>query len=125
MNEGPIKVGRINRAIEKTVGADLGEDVAVYLEEEELNALVKKKPDSYLKAIEEEAVIIKKPDYACYSKEEESLFLFRQYLSPNGFVNIALVIKKEERWKIAGLFPINSERFKSISAKGKIIRVVP
>jgi hypothetical protein len=79
MNEienGPIKVGRVNIDVEKALGLVLTSDVSVYIGEEALNDLASRHPENYLSILEEIAKILKTPDFVA---SEELATIVREY----------------------------------------------
>ncbi len=82
--EEEILLGRVNRAVEKSLGLSLTSDVRIYGRQEHLDNLAKAYPNSYLGILEEiSGVILKEPDYVCYD-EAQSIFYFMETYWKNG-----------------------------------------
>ena len=100
--EEEILLGRINRAVEKSLGLSLTSDVRIYGRGEYLDNLAKAHPNSYLRILEEiSGVILKNPDYVCYSEDENVFYFLETYWRNGALAGVeAKVIQegKRKRW---------------------------
>lgn len=110
--EEEILLGRVNRAVEKSLGVSLTSDVRIYGKQEYLDNLAKAHPNSYLGILEEvSAVILKEPDYACYDEEENIFYFMETYWKNGSLVGVeAKVVPegKQKRWVFHSLRTIPS-----------------
>jgi hypothetical protein len=123
MENEAVKLGRINRAVEKALGVDLGNDVWIYMDEEDLDKMVAKWPSAYLARLEEASKIIKTPDYAAYSPSKKTLFLIKEYLRDGEFSKVALEIEKDKDWHLKLIYVLNALRTQEIDHDGGIKRI--
>ena len=93
--EKDIKIGRVNRGVERVLGLALASDVSVWMKEEDLNRLAKEKPDSYLKTIEGIQDILKVPDFVSYDDAEDCLFYVKEFFHNGRFRKVLVVVKHE------------------------------
>ncbi len=110
--EEEILLGRVNRAVEKSLGVSLTSDVRIYGKQEYLDNLAKAHPNSYLGILEEvSGVILKEPDYACYDEEENIFYFMETYWKNGSLVGVeAKVVPegKQKRWVFHSLRTIPS-----------------
>ena len=100
----PIKVGRIARAIERALDISLTGEVAIYMKEEEINAMAAKRPSSYLKQLEEIGSILKNPDFVCFDAEKETFVFTRSYIREGILNMVYLKVKRlQQRWYVHGI----------------------
>lgn len=120
----PIKLGRIPKNVERSLDTSFPIQPFVYIDESGANELARKKPDTYLKIVENVSILIKDPDFGGYDEKEKSLYLFRDYITKDGFrkAGVKLKIEKEE-WKLVELFASSDERVKSIQRKTRLKRI--
>ena len=98
MNEienGPIKVGRVNIDVEKALGLVLTSDVSVYIGEEALNDLASRHPENYLSILEEMAKILKTPDFVASDAKQTHLAYLRFYCRGSEFRKAFLFLTYE------------------------------
>lgn len=123
MEETSLKIGRVNRKIEKAVGHEFGKDVAVYLSNGALDELASKWPDVYLGRIEEMGRIISSPDYASYCAKRKTLFLIKEYLRNGEFRKVVMEIEDEGRLAMKMVYNLTESKAKEIAAENPIERV--
>lgn len=75
-----IKVGRISSAVERGLRITLASNPSIYLNEDFLNLLARKRPDSYPNDIEEISKLIKKPNFVFYLKENKEVVYAKTYI---------------------------------------------
>jgi hypothetical protein len=124
MDKEPVKLGRINRAVEKALNEDFGEEVWIYLLAEDLDKMASKWPTIYLSRISEAAKIIKSPDYAGYVEKKQTLYFIKEYLKDGRFQKVALSLVKEGQWHLKELFALNEEKSEEIAREGYLARVM-
>lgn len=107
-NESSIKLGRVNKSIERAISTNFIGDVFVYIKEEQLNAFAVSYPSDYLRRVTLIKDIITHPHYAAYIEEEQTIYLFRTYYKNGVFKTFALAIKKEECWEFLSLSKTSS-----------------
>jgi hypothetical protein len=123
MDQEPVKLGRINRAVEKALKEDFGEEVWIYLLAEDLDKMASKWPSVYLSRISEASKIIKSPDYAAYLPKENTLYFIKEYLRDGHFQKVALAVKKEGQWHLKELYALKEEESKRLAQEGFLARV--
>jgi hypothetical protein len=123
MDNEPVKLGRINRAVEKAIGVDLGEDVWIYMKAADVDEMAEKWPSAYLARLSEASRIIKKPDYAAYQQEKKTLFLIKEYLKEGEFTKVALEIEHEGQWHLKLIYALNALKAKEINTTSPLKRV--
>ena len=105
--EQPLKIGRIARPTERALGISLTGEVAIYMDDKDLDALVAKRPESYLSFLEELAKIIHDPDFVAFDAEKEELTYHKVFYKDGAFQAMYLLIKRRKdpiRWYYHGLF---------------------
>jgi hypothetical protein len=123
MDNEPVRLGRLNRAIEKAVESDLGPDVAVYVQNAELDSFASKWPEAYLTKLNEAGKILKDPDYAAYSPKKKTLFLIKEYLKDGEFRKVVLELEKENAWDLKLIYALTSEKAQEINSDSPLRRV--
>jgi len=123
MDSESVKLGRINRAVEKALGVDLGANVWIYMDEADLDKMAVKWPNVYLARLEEASRIIKTPDYAAYSATKKTLFLIKEYLRDGEFSKVALEIEKDKDWHLKVIYVLNALKTQEIDQDGGIRRI--
>jgi hypothetical protein len=123
MDNEPVKLGRINHAIEKAVAEDLGPDVAVYVQIAELDCFAAQWPQAYLTRLNEAGKILKDPDYAAYSPKKKTLFLIKEYLKDGEFRKVVLELARENAWDLKLIYALTSEKAHEINADCSLHRV--
>lgn len=84
--EEEIVLGRINRAVEKSLGISLTGDVHVYGAQAFLDDLAFSYPSCYLAMLEEiKATVLKKPDFAFYDEMNDNFYLVKTYCKKGVF----------------------------------------
>lgn len=121
MKEEPLRLARLAKAIEKALGVSLGDDVFVYLTDEDLREWVRKSPDRYLRRLEVLASYLRAPDYLAYVVTEKRLFLIKEILTEEGFEKITFEIVFEGRWHLKKVFGLTAERFQEIRALATVV----
>ncbi|MCI1244351.1 MAG: hypothetical protein LKG11_00095 [Bacilli bacterium] len=123
MGSESLKIGRVSRKIEKAVGHEFGDDVGVYLSNEELDAFARKWPKTYLGRIEEMGRIIAKPDYAAYCVKKRVLFLIKEYLKEGAFRKVAMEIGDEGKLSMRLIYNLSDLKAKEIASETPISKV--
>jgi hypothetical protein len=123
MEHESVKLGRINRAIEKALGVDLGENVWIYMEQDDLDQMASKWPSVYLSRLEEASKIIKTPDYASYAPKKKTLFLIKEYLREGEFTKVALEIEQDREWHLKLIYVLSALKTREIDEEGGIKRI--
>jgi hypothetical protein len=124
MEQEPVRLGRLSKALEKALGVDFGEDVFVYVSEEELRCLAKRWAESYLLKLEEAAKIIRCPLYAAYDGKNQRLYLLKEYVTSEGFKKAALEIVREGQWHLKRIFGLTPEKEKELALGLTIIPII-
>jgi len=122
----PIKLGRINKACEKALGLSLTSEVAVYMEEDDLNRLAIARPHDYLKTLEEIGAIIKRPDYVRFEKDKEEITYLKEYLQEGAFVKVAVCLSHcgtPKRWRFVKMYRLQDERARQLNSVSLFVRV--
>ncbi len=112
-----IAIGRINRAVERSLGLSLTGDVKVYGKEGFLDELAYAYPSSYLAMIEEiKGKILKKPDFAFYDEGMDCFYLAKVYCK-NGLFSFwearIVHVGTPKRWEIDFFGKMGSEKKRS------------
>ncbi|MFA6620613.1 MAG: hypothetical protein WCS90_05755 [Bacilli bacterium] len=123
MDKESVKLGRINRAVEKALGVDLGEDIWISMDAADLDKMAAKWPNVYLSRLEEASKIIKTPDYAAYSAAKKTLFLIKEYLRNGEFSKVVLEIEKDKGWHLKVISVLNALKTQEIDQDGGIKRI--
>jgi hypothetical protein len=123
MEHESVKLGRINRAIEKALGVDLGENVWIYMDQADLDKMASKWPSVYLARLEEASKIIKTPDYASYAPKKKTLFLIKEYLREGEFTKVALEIEQDKEWHLKLIYVLSALKAHEIDQEGGIKRI--
>ncbi len=124
MDQEPVRLSRLSKALEKTVGVDFGADVFVYLSEEDLRHMSELWASSYLLKIEEASKIIRSPLYAAYDGKSHKLYLIKEYVTAEGFKKVALEIAKEGQWHLKKIYGLTPEKAKELGALAQILPVM-
>ena len=123
--EKDIKIGRVNRGVERVLGLALASDVSVWMKEEDLNRLAKEKPDSYLKTIEGIQDILKVPDFVSYDDAEDCLFYVKEFFHNGRFRKVLVVVKHEgtpKAWVFSRMSCPNDETIVCLASGNDFIR---
>ena len=117
----PIKIGRVSRAIEKAVDKSFTCSCFVFVKEEHLNALAKAYPTTYLRRIEGIGELIKDASFASFDKDSKTLVVIKDYIKNGVFslfgVNLTPI---EIGWEASDIFRVTEEKALAINAKGEI-----
>lgn len=98
--EEKMVLGRVNRAVEKTLGLSLTSDVRIYGRQEHLDRLAKACPNSYLGILEEiSGVILKEPDYVCYDETENAFYFMETYWKNGVLAGVEVKVSQEGKPK--------------------------
>lgn len=98
--EEEILLGRVNRAVEKSLGLSLTSDVRIYGKQEHLDNLAKAHPGSYLGILDEvSGVILKWPDYVCYDEKENVFYFMETYWKNGALVGVEVKVTQEGKPK--------------------------
>ncbi len=113
--EEEIVLGRINRAVEKSLGIGLTGDVHVYGTRTLLDGLASSYPSCYLAILEEiKHGVFKKPDYAFYDEPNDRFYLVKTYCKKGvfSFWKASIVHKGvPKRWELSSFGKtVNRER---------------
>ncbi|MBO4540870.1 MAG: hypothetical protein J5736_02730 [Bacilli bacterium] len=123
--EKDIKIGRVNRGVEKALRLSLASDVSVWMKEEDLNKLAKEKPETYLKTIEGIQEILKCPDFVSYRDEEDALFYVKDFFRNGRFRKVLVVLRHEgtpKCWVFSRLSILSQESLLSLSEGYHFVR---
>jgi hypothetical protein len=123
MENESVKLGRINRYVEKAIEENFEGDVTIYMEEKDVDELARRAPDDYLRRLSEASRIIKNPDYVSYSKPRRTLFLIREYLNDGEFKKVVLEIVDEGKWKFHLMYALSALQAKELDASFGIKRI--
>jgi hypothetical protein len=123
MDNENVKLGRINRAVEKALEQDFGDDVWIYMAAKDVDAMAAKWPSVYLSRLSEAARIIKHPDYASYAPKKKTLYLIKEYFKEGEFSKVALEITNEAGWYLKIIYALNPLKIKEIDEEAPIKRV--
>ena len=97
-----IRIGRISRAMERALGLSLPSDVNIYMTGKDLDALAKKRPDSYLKAVSEIAFICKQPDFVSFDEAKQRFYFLRLYFKNEVFSAVWITVSLQgspQKWR--------------------------
>ena len=106
MDNEPLRIGRITRSAEKSLGISLTGSVLIYMEGEALDRLAAKRPDDYLSYIQELESILKEPDFVAFDQENERMVFTRGYFRNAAWSVVYLCVEKRgtpSRWTFAGI----------------------
>lgn len=95
MNIEPIKIGRVNRLVERTLGISLNGDVNVYVKEDYVASIAKARPTEYLHFLEELTDILKKPDFVSFHIENETFIYAKTFIKDGAVVLVCIKVKRE------------------------------
>lgn len=123
MNEQPVRLGRISRGIEKAVGKDFGDDIWVYVRNEELDRLARNWPTSYLARLEESGRIIKNPDYVAYDDQGKILYFIKEYFHEGIFKKVVLSLENDLQWHFLDLVVLDEAILSKILCESPLKRV--
>ena len=123
MEEITLKIGRINRRIEKALGHEFGSDVSVYLTNATLDEMAAKWPTTYLSRVEEMGKIVASPDYASYSPTGKRLYLIKEYLRAGHFCQVVMEIEEEKKLFLRNLTNLTEATCQRINQESPIQRV--
>ena len=123
MEEVTLKIGRINRRIEKAIGHEFDTDVAVYLSNATLDEMADKWPTTYLGRVEEMGRIVASPDYASYSSEGKRLYLIKEYLRAGRFCQVVMEIEEKGPLFLRSLSNLTEAACQKIDQESPIKRV--
>jgi len=123
MEEVALKIGRINRKIEKAIAHEFGPDVAVYLSNATLDEMAAKWPTTYLGRVEEMGRIIATPDYASYCAGSKRLYLIKEYLRAGRFCQVVMKIEEAEKLSLRNLSNLTESVCQKIDQESPIKRV--
>lgn len=123
MEQENLKLGRINRAIEKALEVNFETDVWIYVEGPDLDRMAAKWPSLYLTRLEEASKIIRNPDYASYHPENKILFLIKEYLREGKFIKVFLEIEKTEEWHLKSISVLSDLKAHEIDQGSGIRRI--
>lgn len=102
MKESNLKLGRISRGVERSLGIALTSSVIVTMEEECLNGLAKDHPDAYLRVLSEIGAILRQPDFVGFDEENERFVYIRFYAKKTQFRLVAVeIIHQKEKGSAA------------------------
>lgn len=92
---GPIRIGRIARSIERALSLSLTGEVAVYMNQEDLDALASRRPGDYLLVIQELCDVLKNPDFVGFCEEKEVFTYMKFYFREDGFYPFYLFVGRK------------------------------
>lgn len=120
-----IKVGRISRKIEATLSIDLGSDIFLYVSDEMLRRMAKKRPERYLLDIEELSKMVSKPDYVQYEtgKKREISFVREYWTKESLFKKGIAVFSFAERWELTYFAGLTFAKEKEMAEKGRVVKI--
>ncbi len=79
LNEFPLKIGRVTRAVEVALNLSLASDVHVYMRKEDVEALIAARPNGYLAMLSEVSEALKKPDFVSFDAKAKRFYYIRFY----------------------------------------------
>ena len=104
--EGPIRLSRIPRGVERSHGLSLSGDLFVYVDDSTLSSLAQNRPSSYLKTLEEASSVITHPDFSSFSAKEEKFVFCRMYFDQGDLVPLLVWVAHEgkpKKWRLHGI----------------------
>ncbi len=116
-----IRIGRINKKVERLLQVDFGADVFLYVDNDRLNSLAKARPDSYLADLEKLTEITAKPDYVVY--EKNNVTFIREYLIDASFHKVMAAFAHRKRWELTLFSGLGKEGWRILRSSEKIIKV--
>lgn len=123
MEEVALKIGRINRKIEKALEYEFSSDVSVYLSNVTLDEMAAKWPTTYLGRVEEMGKIVASPDYASYSSIRKRLYLIKEYLRAGRFCQVVMEIEEEKKFFVRSLSTLTEVACQKIDQESPIKRI--
>lgn len=101
MNEEPLRIGKIKKAVEERLEIDIGDDHYVYMLSEALDAFAKAYPETYLAKLEGLREVLSHPDFIHY--EDKAIILDRFYCNKGKYSIVRLRIEKHQKWLFSSL----------------------
>ena len=105
MEEEPLRIGKIKKKVERTLGFSFPGDRSLLVSQTYLDELARRKPNSYLTYIEEASLIVNDPDFVSFEIEKETLTYYRTYFDKDfvvvGVTFIPMGVPKQ--WNLVSL----------------------
>jgi len=89
MEQNDLKLGKVKKKVETTLGISLPGDRGLYVGQSYLDALARRHPKDYLSIVEEASSIVAEPDFVSFSLETETLSFYRIYFKKE-FVSVGV-----------------------------------
>ena len=120
-----VKIGRVNRGVERALHLALPNDVSVWMREETLNRMAEELPDAYLRRIEGIQDLIKNPDFVAYDDEKDQLVYWKQFYSKKKFRPIVVVVNHEgnpKAWVFAEMYSPSESKNAELASIYEFVR---
>ena len=105
MEEEPLRIGKIKKKVERTLGFSFPGDRSLLVSQTYLDELARRKPNAYLAYIEEASSIVNDPDFVSFEIEKETLTYYRTYFDKDfvvvGVTFIPMGVPKQ--WNLVSL----------------------
>lgn len=105
VEEEPLRIGKIKKKVERTLGFSFPGDRSLLVSQTYLDELARRKPDAYLAYIEEASSIVSDPDFVSFEIEKETLTYYRTYFDKDfvvvGVTFIPMGVPKQ--WNLVSL----------------------
>ena len=105
MEEEPLRIGKIKKKVERTLGFSFPGDRSLLVGQTYLDELARRKPNAYLAYIEEASLIVNDPDFVSFEIEKETLTYYRTYFDKDfvvvGVTFIPMGVPKQ--WNLVSL----------------------
>ncbi len=125
--KGPLRLTRVPRGAERAWELSLANNVWVYISEEDLDALCKSRPDSYLGALEQISSIIAHPDFVSFDEKQDTFHFCKCYFASGSLMPAYVKVEhrgKPQKWFFAGLFFGNKSPFYGASEQLELRRPI-
>ena len=106
-NNEPIRIGRITRSTEKSLGISLTGSVLIYMEPEAIDKIAGKRPTDYLSYLQEIESILREPDFVAFDQEHERFLFIKGYIRSGAYSQVYVSVEHRgtpAQWTFAGIF---------------------
>lgn len=127
IGEGPLKLGRISRKVEKALGLSLVCDVNIYLPQPQLDQLAASRPHDYLKRLDEISGICRDPDYVRYDESNDTFIYLKEYIKDGVFLKVAVDLTHEgdpKRWVFGKMYVLSDSLARVYNASHLFVRPI-
>lgn len=107
MDKDNVRLGKINKNVQRCFNLNLDGNDVVYVLIEIANELANNYPNDYLAKLEEAKKILKYPLFGAYSKDERRLYLMKEYIKGNRFIKAGISIDITPQCHLENFFVYN------------------